>query len=116
MHKDEGLLLDMLIAARLIRDFTQGHTAETFAENTLLESAVRYQEQVIGEAAGDVSPEFRRRHREIPWDKLIGMRHRLVHGYRDIEVNRVWRLVQNDLERIIRALEKLVPPDNEASD
>jgi uncharacterized protein with HEPN domain len=113
LDKDGAFILDILIAARLVRQFVEGETWETFSENQMLESAVRYQEQVMGEAAGQVSTEFRRAHREVPWERLIGLRHGLVHGYRDIELRRLWRLAQNDVGRTISLLEGLVPPDDQ---
>ncbi len=37
--------------------------------------------EIVGEAASGVSPELRNEHPDIPWAKLVGMRHRLVHAY-----------------------------------
>ena len=115
MPKDDGFLLDMLLAARLLRKFAEGTTWEIFQKDEMIQSAIRYQGQVLGEAANQVSSEFRRQHREIPWDRLIGLRHRLVHGYRDVELDRVWRLVERDASRLISALEKLVPQDEDTT-
>ncbi|MCY3825759.1 MAG: DUF86 domain-containing protein [Candidatus Dadabacteria bacterium] len=36
----------------------------------------------MGEAANRVSETTQGRHPEIPWHKIIGMRNRLIHGYR----------------------------------
>jgi uncharacterized protein with HEPN domain len=116
MLKDDGYVLDMLIAARLLHRFTEGEDWDTFSADEKLQSAVRYQEQVLGEAANHVSEAYRRLHRQIPWERLVGMRHRLVHGYREIEALRVWRLIEHDLDRLLRELENLVPPDDEAKD
>ena len=35
--------------------------------------------QTIGEAARRVSAEFKALHPSVPWSKIIGMRHRVVH-------------------------------------
>ncbi|MGD2158797.1 MAG: DUF86 domain-containing protein [Anaerolineales bacterium] len=52
---------------------------------------------MIGEAASRLSEPFQNRHPEIPWDKIIGMRHVLVHGYFEIDLDIVWAAVENDL-------------------
>ena len=41
--------------------------------------------QVIGEAARRVSPEFCDAHPEIPWKAIVGMRHKVVHDYMDVD-------------------------------
>jgi len=53
--------------------------------------------QIIGEAANRVTEETRARFSEIPWGKMIGMRHILVHGYFEIDTEIVWTVVEKDL-------------------
>lgn len=47
MRRDDALLLDMLIAARKIGRFVDSVTAERFASNELIQSAVIRELQVI---------------------------------------------------------------------
>ena len=49
--------------------------------------------QIAGEAAGRVSAETRNQHPEVPWASMIGMRHRLVHAYFDINLDILWTTV-----------------------
>lgn len=42
--------------------------------------------EIIGEAAKGVSPEFRRKHPDLPWKKTAGLRDRLIHGYFDVNL------------------------------
>ncbi len=78
MRRDDAYLLDMLLAARKIRDFTQGVSQERFQQDELMQHAIMRLIQIIGEAARKVSQEFRQAHPAIPWRQSIGMRHRLV--------------------------------------
>jgi uncharacterized protein with HEPN domain len=41
---------------------------------------------IIGDAAGKVSPEIARSAPEIPWPKIVRMRNRLIHGYREVDL------------------------------
>ena len=68
--------------------------------------------EVIGEAAGKVSQDFRDAHPEIPWKDLISMRNRLIHEYFQIDLDKVWDTVQKDIPSLIRLIEPLVPPEN----
>ena len=61
--------------------------------------------QVIGEAANGVSPETRASLPEVPWPKVIGMRHRLVHGYRTRSTETIVETVRDDLPGLIGQLE-----------
>jgi len=67
--------------------------------------------QTIGEAAGRVSPETRARHAGIPWKGIVGIRHRIVHDYMDVDYDILWEVVTKDIPPLIAALEKLAPPD-----
>ncbi|MCD6552915.1 MAG: DUF86 domain-containing protein [Anaerolineae bacterium] len=44
----------------------------------------------------------------LPWDDIIGMRHRLVHAYFDINLDILWTTVQKDLPELAIALRKVV--------
>jgi uncharacterized protein with HEPN domain len=41
------------------------------------------------------------------------MRHRLIHGYDDVRLDLVWRVVAEDLDPLIAALEPLIEPEGE---
>jgi uncharacterized protein with HEPN domain len=65
--------------------------------------------QIIGEAARRVSLEFQKSHTEIPWPEVIGMRHKIVHDYLDVDEDIVWQVVTEDLPPLIAVLTKLFP-------
>lgn len=112
MWRDDAYLLDMLIAAREIREFTLGITWEQFQTNRMMQHAVVRLIQIIGEASRKISPQFQDTHQEIPWREIAGMRNRLVHEYFRIMPEKVWESVQRDLPALIAALEPLVPAEN----
>ena len=68
--------------------------------------------QVIGEAARRISPQFRERHQDIPWDAIAGMRNKIVHDYMDVDEHIVWDSVTQELQPLIEDLKKIVPPEN----
>jgi uncharacterized protein with HEPN domain len=113
MRRDDAYVLDMLLAARKVLEFTQEVDWEQFSGDELVQNAVMRQIQIIGEAARSVSPEYQSERAQVPWAEIIGMRNRLVHEYFRILPRRVWDVVEKDIPRLIQVLEPLVPDENE---
>jgi uncharacterized protein with HEPN domain len=65
----------------------------------------------IGEAASHVQAGFREAHAEVPWQKIVGMRHKLIHDYLEINLDVVWDAATVDAPQLIKLLEPLVPPE-----
>ena len=92
MPRDEdAYLLDMLLAARDGVRFATGLTFAQFKESRLQQYAVLKSIEIIGEAAAHISAETKNTHADLPWTDIIGMRNRLVHGYFEVDIERVWR-------------------------
>ena len=112
---DEGYLLDMRVAAQDVLDFTRDVDWARFASEKLIQYAVVRAVQIIGEAAWKVSPEYKAAHPEVPWPAIAGMRHRVVHEYMSVDVERVWRVVGQHVPELLRLLAPLIPPDKPLS-
>jgi uncharacterized protein with HEPN domain len=115
MSRDDPLLLDMLFAARRARGHVAGMTQTQFMASELHQDAAIRSLEVIGEAASQVSAEFRGAHSEIPWRDIIGMRNRLIHAYSNISLDTVWHVLQTKLPELIGTLTPLIPPDDAES-
>lgn len=110
MWRDEAYLLDILLAARDAQEFSSGLTKEAFATSKLHQAAIVRALEVVGEAAGKVSREFREAHPEIPWKRIVGLRNRLIHDYTHVDLDRVWEVVTVHVPDLIARIEPLVPP------
>lgn len=112
MSKDDAVYLGhMLDMARKAVGKTRGIPRAAFDRDENLRLALAHLIQIIGEAARRVSPELRQRHPEIPWSAIIGMRHKVVHDYLDVDEDIVWDVAAVDLPEIVLALERIIPPD-----
>ena len=101
----------MLIAARKAQSFVAGLDFAALQASDLHQSAVVRQLEIIGEAASRVSANYRIAHPEIPWRQIVGMRHRLIHDYRNVDLVKVWDVLQNELEPLKTLLLPQIPPD-----
>jgi len=81
---------------------------KSFRENELIQNWIVHHLQVMGEASRTLSEKFRNAHPEIPWQKIIGMRHVLVHDYFGIDLDIVWRVVTTDLSDFKHKIERVL--------
>ena len=75
----------MLDTARKAMKKVEGMRRQDFDDDENLRLALTHLLQTIGEAARRVSPAFRAAHTTIPWEAIIGMRHKVVHDYMGVD-------------------------------
>ncbi len=106
MRKSDVVRLrHMLDAAREAVEFAQGMSRADLDTDRKLTLALVKDVEIVGEAAYQISQATREQLPDVPWEDIIGMRHRLVHGYFDINLDILWNTVQNDLPPLIEKLE-----------
>jgi len=112
MRKDDAVRLrHMLDATREAIFFTHGRSREDLDTDRQLVLSLVKEVEIIGEAAYQLSQEARASMPEAPWEDIIGMRHRLVHAYFNINLDILWQTIEKDLPALIPVLEALVPPE-----
>lgn len=113
MRSDKLLLADMLDSTSEMIETTPATRAE-FDANKLIQSHVLRPLQVIGEAAWRIGTEIKDRHPEVPWKKIAGMRHVLVHDYYQVNWTRVYETARDHvpvLKPQVEAIIASLPPD-----
>ena len=66
MKDDLVYLRHILESIGRVREFTRGVSEERFLKDALVQSAVIRQLEIIGEAVKNLSPSFRKRHKNVP--------------------------------------------------
>ena len=108
MKRDIGLFIeDISGGIKNIGDFTRGLNKEKFSKDTLRQSAVIRQLEIIGEAVKNIPSSFREKHPKIPWKDIAGLRDILSHAYFGVNMDRVWNIVEKDLPTLKREIEKI---------
>jgi uncharacterized protein with HEPN domain len=73
----------MLERLRQIERSVAGMDHQAFLRNDTAIDAVIRNLTVIGEAANRLPQVFKDRHADVPWHRIVGLRHRVVHDYED---------------------------------
>lgn len=107
-RSDRQLLLDMLESIDRAVRYMKGLSLEQFEKDEQVGDAVMRNIQIIGEAANRTSKSLREATPHLEWSKVIGMRHRLVHDYFEIEEAIVWRVVTDYLPPLAEELKKIL--------
>jgi uncharacterized protein with HEPN domain len=111
-ENDRALLIDMLEFARRVERRTVGHSrADLELDDEALGGLILRELAVVGEAAHHLTNAFRDAHPEIPAFILIGMRNRLVHGYRSVNWDIVWESAVSGIPSLIRSIEAILADD-----
>lgn len=108
-HRDPvESIIDMRDHAREAIALIGDCSREDLKDNRVLELALRKLLEIIGEAAYRVPEKFQEDHPEIVWEKIVGMRNRLVHGYDAVDLDVLWSVVKIDLPVLVAQIEPLV--------
>ena len=101
-------LSDMLKYGQRVLERLGSATREELGRDLSLQESVVFNLIVIGEAVSKVSPSTRAATPEIAWTEISDMRNRLVHGYFEIDVGKVWKAATEDIPDLIATLEQLL--------
>ena len=105
---DRVSLVDMLNHAEEAVVLSSETSLNDLVADRVMQLALQKLVEIVGEAANRVSEETQQYYQEIPWPQIIGMRNRLVHGYDDVNLDILWKIIQNDLPPLIEQLKAIV--------
>ena len=105
---DTAALTDIIEAVNRIQRYVGTATLAEFLQKPETQDAVVRNFEVIGEAVKSLSDGLRKRHTDVEWTKIAGMRDRLIHHYFSVDWDVLWDALQNNLptlkDRIRRIL------------
>ena len=105
---DQEYASDIAEAIRRIKFYAKGFTYRKFLANTKTQDAVVRNLEIIGEAAKNISDEFKKKHTNIGWKNIAGMRDKLIHEYFGVNWDIVWDVVKLNLPELERQIEQLL--------
>ncbi len=107
-YEDKTRMQHILDEAGEACKYTEGISFSEFVKDGKTVRAVMRAIEVIGEAASKISIGFRKEHPDIPWQKIVGMRNRLIHVYFDIDYEIIWQTVNENLPPLIEQLQSIL--------
>ena len=106
-------LRDIMDAIEKVERFTEGMDLRQFSADDKTVFAVIRALEVTGEASKKIPTAVQRQSPEMPWREMAGIRDKLIHQYFGVNLNVVWKTVQEDLPAlktpIARILKKVSP-------
>ena len=106
---NENLYLKNIIESiEKISLYTEGFDEKSFQADGKTQDAVIRQLEIIGEASRLLPDEIKQANSQVPWRDISGMRNHLIHRYFKVDIEEVWRTVQNDLSPLKLAVEKIL--------
>ncbi len=109
MNRNLSYLLDIYHFGEDILQFVQSMDEVSFSNDIKTQNAVLYNLTIIGEAFKKLSLDFREETSHIPWKQIAGMRDKLVHDYRQINIQQVWLVTQSDIPELLHNLQPFLP-------
>lgn len=113
-EQDLVRLRHMLDAARGIDAFVSGCTRDSLRHDDIPTLGLLKAIEIIGEAASMIDPSVHDAIPSVPWSRIIGMRHRLVHAYFDIDLDIVWATATKAMPQLATELENFLKKWNVA--
>ena len=105
--KDDRIYLDHIEEClKWIEDHLAGGK-ETFFADRKTQSAVIRELQTLAESTQRLSSKIKKSHPEVSWDGIAGFRNVLVHDYLGVNLDRVWKIIENDLPAFRTAINSI---------
>lgn len=107
-REDVIRLRHMLDAAVEVLSFAEGKSRHDLDEDRMFARAVVQDLEIIGEAANKISSSVQAQYQDVPWPAIVSMRNRLIHAYFDIDLDRVWDTIVDDLPVLVQELKRIL--------
>ena len=95
-YRDEARVEHMHRAIKKIRQNLGKIDSGNFVEGNDNAELILYHLVLLGEAANNVTAEYCAAHPSVDFKDMAGLRHKLVHDYANIDLGRIWTILQTD--------------------
>jgi len=99
---------DILESGNAILGFVEGLSFEDFCDDRKTYSAVIREFEIIGEAVGKVPESFKEKRPDVEWQDIKDFRNLLSHEYFGIDLEIVWKIIEDDLPALMEAVREIV--------
>lgn len=109
MRKDPKIFLKHIQESiEKIERHIKGMSEDEFEDDIKTQDAIIRRIEIIGEAVKNLPSEFKKKHSEIEWREIAGMRDKLIHEYFGVNLNMVWEVIRKDIPKLKRQISELL--------
>ncbi len=101
-------LKDMYENIEKANSFIENLSYEEFKADERTNFAVIRCLEIIGEAAKSIPEEIRSKYNDVPWKDIAGLRDKIIHGYFEINLMRVWIVLKEEFPMLKDELENVM--------
>jgi uncharacterized protein with HEPN domain len=102
------LLKDILESIQKIKKYTIGMDYELFIQDDKTIDACVRNFEIIGEVSSKIEDDFKLAHPEIEWQRMKGLRNRMIHDYSGIDYQVVWDIISEYLDELEYQVQQLL--------
>ena len=106
--REDAYLLHIRDAMLAIELYGSAHSYEQFSKSPWDQAALTRHLEIIGEAASQLSGEYKQAHADIPWRRISDFRNVLIHEYFAIDPQLVWEIIEKDIPALKQQINTLV--------
>ncbi|HAX61713.1 MAG TPA: DUF86 domain-containing protein [Elusimicrobia bacterium] len=99
-RKHSFFIKDILTAIKSIEEFTDGIAYKEFISDKKTSDAVIRNIEIIGEAVKNIPLSIQQDNMDVPWREVARMRDKIVHHYFEIDLEKVWKVIKEDIPAI----------------
>src|SRR3989344_4432490 len=90
-------LMDIEEYITLIEHSLKDATKTGFTKDKDKKDATMRRLEIIGEAVKNLPDDFKKKYPLVEWKKIAGTRDVLTHAYFGVDIEKIWKVVQEDL-------------------
>ena len=91
-----------------IVDFTTNKHYEELRYDNQLKFAIPFALDQISEEATKLTEKFRKKHHQIPWRKIIGIRRKIIHDYEGSNIILLWEFVKESIPELLTEINQIL--------
>ena len=112
-NKNNEIVKKLVKHIQTIQTYCQEKTYEDFTINSQLAEACVFNLSQMGELTNRIDDDFAVLHPTVPWEKIYGLRNRIVHDYEGINLKMIWSIIEQDLDNLLQILLKILQSNEE---
>lgn len=105
---NKDYLFDIKEAISRITNYIGNMNYEEFLKDEKTQDAIVRNIEIIGEAAKNLTKEFKNKYEKIEWKGIAGMRDKIIHFYFGVNWDIVWKVIKDKLPTLKEKIEIII--------